>query len=290
MKRASSKKFNNVNLDQAVRRRFGKAAGRAIKNFFRNAGLPVPQGSNCRYEEDTTSEFWATYGGGYVTFLNDYGCVFRITNNEKYPLIQHKRILQPIASRQNGNIRLEIYPGITSLDDTRDKNHTGIKALIKELERQCYDPWDCTPRNCGVLPVTEEKKGTKSAILKALNFLLPVCLRKELAYTVVLDADAVNALKQSVQSTCEELDNSIQGTLFKPLRDCFSAAWPETQAKPDHRKMAAFWQTCREMTEKKILVAGWLDSKDAKKYSSNYAHRLRSKERTSSPALPPVPQ
>lgn len=57
----------------------------------------------------------------------------------------------------------------------------------------------------------------------------------------------------------------IQKTLYGPLREALTEAWPDQHATADPDKISGFWQKCQEYTRREIspgnpvLVAGWVE-------------------------------
>src|ERR1035437_561051 len=133
--------FSQTLVDEA-KSLYGKETAQAVKSFFNAMALPVPH----------EKEYHETYGDGFVVFLDDYGLLIRLTNDTKYPLMEHARILQPLMTRKAGELRISLSPGVHLTDDEK-----AASRLSNTLKKDNINFWDNGAKNIGRLPSLSPK-------------------------------------------------------------------------------------------------------------------------------------
>jgi len=205
-----------MDLVGRIKDRYGDESAKAVSGFFNAMNMPVPK----------KNEYFVSFDSGMMLFLTEYACIIRIRVDDTP--IPHPYILQPIATRKVGGIKIEIIPGV--------KCPASESASIKVetmLRRDNIDYWDKFKFNIGLLPDGQP---------------------------VVIDIGAVRKLSKSVNAVKKVLDTTPQNTqekFFGSLSDAFSLAWPEREKLPDQEKMKKFWDMCKTMKQKGVLVDGW---------------------------------
>jgi len=243
---------------------FDSQTARAIIDTFQQLGLPVPQRDN---------EFM--HGSeGRIIFLNDYGLVIRIEENNSR-INDSPWVLQPIASIKAGAATIEICPGVHFEPDEKDKDALSKLALQDGLKF-----WDAGAKNMGRLPV------------KTPHFPEGV--------PVVIDRPSVFRLPEGGQEITEAAPEDkakyneavLAQKRYEPLQNLFKKCWPDTQ------KMKKFWQECESFQQQGKLVAGWNESADSKinegktydaaAVAHHYADRLKAERQRLSSNAPAV--
>ena len=225
--------MTNTNINQTlithIQGGHGIETARAVQDFFEKMEMPIPQ----------HGAFSISMDFGFLVFLNDAGCVLRLTTDAQ-ERFDSRHILQPLISQKAGDMRIEIFPGVSSPTSAEDNDK--LKRLLKQ---DGIDFLDDGAENCGYLPHVTDEHGK------------PV--------PVVIDPGAVFALSENVEEVQRHLPDDVQDKLYNPLKDAFNRAWPQEQGRPDSALVQAFWQKCREMKQQGLLRTGWLDiSKDFK--------------------------
>ena len=169
---------------------------------------------------------------GYMMFLTAFGIVMRFWNNpDYYPIYESEYVLQPIATREHGDIQIDFLPGVSAACDSVIRSY----MIRDQLEQQAIEYGDCSPRNIGVLPN---------------------------GYIVVIDAGALTALSDSADDVRRHIrnaqpDREKQADTFRPLINTFNACWPEDQAMPAPENFRHFWKECLAQKNAGLLQAPW---------------------------------
>lgn len=238
-------------LIETVEEQYNKETAKSVAHFFNAVSLPVPQ----------ENEYTKTNDGSYLVFLNNHGCVIRMTPHSIKPFI-HPRILQPLVIKKNKKLRMEIYPGVNAGVPPED-----MRPLQKELRKDSIGFYDDIYENAAYLPY-------KKALGIPEN------------YSVVIDMGAIDRLALSVGTVKDILRNTIkkfrdlpekksyQDILYAPLREAFEQAWPQDR-EPCPRKMQDFWNKCRKELDNGVLIVNWKNKagnyKNARYGSQKYA-------------------
>lgn len=196
----------------------------AVKNAFNRLRHPLPD----------NGAFYASYDSGDMVFSNPQAFIIRLRHRHQN-LINHPLVLQPIATRDVGKMKLDIMPGVVC-----PAPQDVVKTLRRKLFRAGLKFSDPYARNTGLLP-----DGSP----------------------VVIDMGAVERLSGLSRFVAKILDRIRPSAPypedgFAPLREAFSAAWPKDQnADTPHdlavEGMDAFLDLCTDMKKKNKLVDGW---------------------------------
>jgi hypothetical protein len=236
---------------------------RNVIKAFQQMGLPAPEQHN---------EFM--HGSeGRVVFLNDYGLVIRIEENNSR-INDSPWVLQPIASIKAGEAVIEICPAVHFEPDERNRD-----ALRELLLQDGIKFWDPGAKNMGRLPI------------KTPHFPdgVPVVIDRPSVYRLTEDSmelrEALLRKKQDDAAKYREAAE-IQKKLYAPLQQLFRECWSEP------RRMERFWKECASFVQQGKLVAGWNETDDdsvnegktsyAAGVAHHYAARLKSGQQPSS--------
>ncbi len=230
-----------------------------IENVITALSLPVPG----------EGEFLQTREGGALIYLEDQGCVIRITHNNQHPYNKNDFVLRPLAALQADHFRIHINPGLPC-----PVNPDEIGDLVAILADDKLGFHDCFPENAGYLPY------------KTVEFPNGI--------PVVIDEPAVNILRDDIadifakplndrQKSAQASARNIQDQLFEPLRKAFHKAWPMQNECSIQENMIAFWDLCKEMKAQGMLVDSWNKTTDKRilrkspiEISAKYAAKIRS--------------
>jgi hypothetical protein len=268
-------------LDQAQSEKYG--------SYFSALHLPEPN----------DGEYVRTYDGGYLNFLSRYGMILRFTEAARCPLIDHPRILQPIASRLIGRYRADLYPGIYSPAlEGRERLEEELNADNISFNINVFmSGGENRPDNCGYLP-----KPDGSGPSDYIVVLDPDACRdygpKEASAPAITaeampasDAGTNSKLWQKMREFFRRADSlprpvkpsplplvlpdTPQTRLYRPLIEAFHVAWPAEEKEPAPEKIHAFWSLCRQMKGEEVLIAQWDDRNNAVSRAQRYEMRLR---------------
>jgi hypothetical protein len=199
---------------------YGPVAMQEVQDAFNLMGLPMPDQMEYR---DTTDV-------GALVLLNPYGCTIRVTNRQKLlceTALRHPRLLQPLGTFPDTKLKIDVYPGITSLGEKDSVS----SDLTKELEACGLDPVDAMNKsiNCGVLAN---------------------------GYTVVLDIPAVTKKHASIDDDSIIVpENALQQRLYGHLRTAFTEAL-------DTKNFESFWSVCATEYQNGLLKSCWVQATD----------------------------
>lgn len=202
-----------------------------VKDVLQAMGLPLPADG-------------AIVSGAVGTLipLDQYGLILRIEQSDSKLAVgqrvdAHPMVLQPLGQRQltDGAV-LEICAGCRMTDKEEYS-----RLLAERLPQTGVDFWDDGVTNIGLLPFTtpEYPEGVP----------------------VVIDRLAVDKLGAGVAPVKDALlafglqeDMQVR---YQPLKDAFSAAWPQDADVPDTTAFARFFKVAEEFKSRGELVAGW---------------------------------
>jgi hypothetical protein len=260
--------FGSYSLLESVEREFGEDECAFIEDTFDSLLLPAP-------EED---EYGRTRDGGFLTFIEPYGCVIRVSSLD-WPLFNHTHILQPLGFIEGKNLRVDINPGVITNSVYYNKNPQLAKNdpagiilgnfLADKLLADGYDFVDCTNSNMAFLPSMEFGKDTGSP--------------------VVLEHAAVDLLHDFAAATRREM--YIKDPAINPQEACFGdliSSFDKANAggKLNSDKIQNFWEICLNKKQSGILTDEWSGAifspqdrnsqdTDIEEISFNYAKRLK---------------
>jgi hypothetical protein len=222
-------------LQDTIKKRYGDDGAAFLRRFFENTALPMPDMRDVFQKGERTDVL--------TVFINRSGCTVRMVDDRRWPLIPHELILQPIASRREGRLRIDIYPGVnphSSKDEARRVKNRLSRDQISFIDDNEY--------NCGTLPCVP---GLVDG-----------------GHPVVFDIDAVQNAGGSFlwrifgaanQKTPQiHLADTAQKRLYGQLTDAFDRAWPENATAVDPVKMRAFWDACASSEYRSRLKADWM--------------------------------
>ena len=204
-----------------------------VKDVLNAMGLPLPA------EGAIVSS-----AVGTLIPIDQYGIILRIEHSDSKLAVgqrvdAHPMVLQPLGQRSltDGAV-LEICAGCRM---TTKEEYS--KLLADKLPQTGVEFWDDGVTNIGLLPfkTPEYPDGVP----------------------VVIDRLAVDKLATGVSSvkdalTAFGLKEDLQAR-YQPLKDAFTAAWPEDAAVPDKAAFAGFLTVCDEFKARGDLVSGWAE-------------------------------
>jgi hypothetical protein len=265
-----------MNLIEHIEKLYEKPTATAVSALLSNLRLPVPE----------AGEYTKSWDDGFIVFLNPYGCLLRLVDKEKSPLIHDPAILRPLASRNAGRMRVDINPGVECPIDPRD-----VPSLFFRLKERGIIFWDGKVRNCGYLPAQQGERRIPVVIDP------DSCAVRQLSQSVSL-VDRMFQVKNIVTNTLRicalpsrdkppEAQISTQDMIYGQLSSIFNAAWPTDREAPKNPiGISKFWDTCHSFREKGLLITSWLSKdmgasnyKNANHGSEKFASRLSSQSR-----------
>lgn len=204
-----------------------------VKEVFQAMGLPLPAAGAI-----------VSSAVGTLIPLDRYGVILRIEHSDNKLAVgqrvdAHPMVLQPLGQRQlTDGATLEICAGCRMT--TREEYS---RLLADKLPQTGVEFWDDGVTNIGLLPfkTAEYPDGVP----------------------VVIDRLAVDKLGAGISSVKDalavfNLSEDLQAR-YQPLKDAFSAAWPEGIDVPDGAGAARFFATCETFKARGDLVAGWAE-------------------------------
>ena len=211
------------NLINMAKRNFGESTAAFIGRFFERATLPIPK-ENAVYR---------TSDQGYMVFLNQFACTVRVTNDDRYPLLRHARILKPLYTERFESTRISINPGIrigTSANETEFLKRTLSDGGI------CFHDRPKDNDNSGYLPQFDPD------------------------YAVLLDTPAVGIEdKELYQSSLSDDEDSPQDIIYLDLRQAFRRATPGGMANANPDRMLECWDLSAQFKHSGRMVSDWSD-------------------------------
>ena len=220
-----------------------KKAKAAFSQFFSGLALPVP----------APDEFLKTRGGGAMLFLNSFGSVLRITDNAKYPPIDHGKIVQPLTSFTAGFQRAELFPGVKSPISSWSQ----VFKVRSDLESSGILFDDIQLDNCGYLSGLDEDDAENIVVID-----IEACRQ---LHSITKDVKQLLDKAKSVLSWAgikAEADDQVtpesrQSAFYKPLRESFKNICHPGTAMPDSKKVFAFWELCAQTKDAGKLSTCW---------------------------------
>jgi len=201
-----------MNIIESINYVTGPGCAEPLADFFNAMAMPLPG----------DKQFTRTTDLGALVFLDAPGCVLRITNDEQFPAIKHRRVLQPVFSRPAGAFRAEIFPGIRCPVSSDERIIEAAQELI-EGGISFPNPLEIRDDNFGQLPD---------------------------GFVVAVDMGALADTRAGTRET-------VRQDLYEDLAQAFGAAWPDGAARPDAGRLAQAWALCLKMKEQGLLAADW---------------------------------
>lgn len=225
------------NLFDLLLPHYGDDALHQVQDAFTMMGLPMPEQMEYR---DTTDV-------GAMAFLNPYGCTVRVTNRKRLlceTALRHPRLLQPLGTFPDTILRIDVFPGIRPLLNSR---------LLPALQSDFLDSGlflsDGKIANCGSIPCKATHTGE---------------------YAVVYDTPSVTPLN-GIYPDDEPFviaEDKLQERLFGHLHKAFVKALA-------NKNFAPFWDLCAEERSRGLLKASWMETTLSPVYQPAAAYERR---------------
>jgi hypothetical protein len=215
-----------------------KIIARDPLSFFEDLLLPKPN-LTIQYE---TSE------GGFLIPLNPFGCLIRLTDAAKFPLITREPFLLPIGTKIfRSNIRADLFPGIVCPVSERKR-----EAFNMSLRGKIDIFKDLHEYNLGQIPGG------------AIQIVEPD----------VLSHDFKSLSKKRREKIWDtkfpEKGNHPYSGPYGALRKSFETLWPEEKDRPDPASIVEFWKKCVLCKEIGILKSAWNRAKVKRNHKYSY--------------------
>lgn len=191
---------------------YGSKSASTVGHFFQAVQMPVP----------LKDEYTKTNDNGFLVFLDDYACVIRMTSHG-HVQVEHRHVLQPVATRQAEKFRIDFNPGVICTLSMK-----AFQTFYAYMNNEEKIDFDCGAKeNVGYVP------------LQTVDF--------PNGYPVVVDMGYVKELSKGTMSvkgllkTSSEKKPSPPDEFYAPLKESFNRAWPANQNDSDPQKWQNFW-------------------------------------------------
>ncbi len=167
--------------------------------------------------------------------MNPFGCLIRLTDAAKFPLITREPFLLPIGTKMfQNNIRADLFPGVVCPVSAKK-----CKAFYISLRGQIALFKDLHEYNLGQIPGG------------AIRIIEPDVLHREFK-------DASEDKKKEIwDAEFPEKEARPYSGPYGALRKSFETLWPEGKDRPDPASVIEFWRKCLLCKEIGILKTAW---------------------------------